>query len=265
MSRRTSSDDVMWTLAGIVALVFFTPKWVWIPVIALPVVVVIAYWIYVAVDNNREEARARARRQGAARAAAAQREREEREAKAAWEKQRRIDTLGWENAALVESALKSANQVAASEAARAGWLPDVDFGPDIKWITAKFEKAHRLRLIADELRSLESPSVDERKNLADARTNIANFERPAIERVELIGTCAKRAQLIDESLRNERRDAQVATKRAELSAKLSAELYGIEATPDTAPTRSAVDAVIARVEAYQEIRSLIQRARDIAP
>lgn len=38
-------------------------------------------------------------------------------------------------------------------------------------------------------------------------------------------------------------------------------LYGIEATPDTTPTDSAADAVMARVQAYREIKNQIQRAR----
>lgn len=39
-------------------------------------------------------------------------------------------------------------------------------------------------------------------------------------------------------------------------------LYGIEATPGSAATDSAVDAVMARVQAYREIKNQIQRARD---
>ena len=47
--------------------------------------------------------------------------------------------------------------------------------------------------------------------------------------------------------------------------KLSAMLYGIEATPEAAPTDSAVEAVMARVQAYREIKSQIERARDTTP
>ena len=38
-------------------------------------------------------------------------------------------------------------------------------------------------------------------------------------------------------------------------------LYGIEATPDTTPMDSAVEAVMARVQAYREIKNQIQQAR----
>ena len=39
-------------------------------------------------------------------------------------------------------------------------------------------------------------------------------------------------------------------------------LYGIEATPDFAASDSAADAVMARVQAYQEIKREIMRVRD---
>ncbi|WP_237165795.1 hypothetical protein [Mycolicibacterium peregrinum] len=109
---------------------------------------------------------------------------------------------------------------------------------------------------------MDKPSAEDRKILAEAKTTAANLELVAIERVELIGKCAKEAQLIDKSLRTEREDACVAEQRAELHAKLSAMLYGIEATPRTTQQDSAVDAVMARVQAYREIKNQIQQARD---
>jgi hypothetical protein len=80
--------------------------------------------------------------------------------------------------------------------------------------------------------------------------------------VELIEKCATESRLIDKSLQNEREDARTAEQRAELHGKLSAILYGIEATPDNPTTSSAADAVMARVEAYREIKNEIQQARD---
>jgi hypothetical protein len=119
-----------------------------------------------------------------------------------------------------------------------------------------------LRGVTSKLSALDNPSAEDRKILAEAKATIANLERAAIERVQLIGRCAAEAQLIDKSLRTEREDARVAEQRAELHAKLSAMLYGIEATPDTAATDSTVDAVMARVQAYREIKQQIQQARD---
>ena len=158
--------------------------------------------------------------------------------------------------------MAAVRQVGASEAARTGWLGDVDFTADIQQITDNFQKAHALRKVADELSALDKPSPDDRRILAEAETTVANLELAAVERVELIGKCATEARLIDKSLSDERKDARTAEQRAELHAKLSGLLYGIEAAPDTTPTDSAADAVMARVQAYREIKSQIQQARD---
>lgn len=82
-----------------------------------------------------------------------------------------------------------------------------------------------------------------------------------VERVKLIEKCAAEAEAVDESLRKERADARTAEQRARLHAKLSSMLYGIQATPDTGPLDSTADAVIARVEAYREIKHQIQQSR----
>ncbi|GAA2531760.1 hypothetical protein [Mycolicibacterium diernhoferi] len=252
---------LFWLIFGILFLISLIPKPVWIALgicAGIAVVVWIVYAIVQGIEKDRIEAGKRAQAEKAARAAAAQREREERARK---EKQHRIDTLGKSNASLVEEALAAAQQVAASEAARAGWLGDVDFSPDIKAITDGFAKAHALGAVTGKLAALDKPSADDRRILAEARTTVANLECAAIERVELIASCAIEARHIDASLRAERHDAKVAEQRAELHAKLSAMLYGIEAAPQTTPTSSAVDAVMARVQAYREIKQQIDWAR----
>ncbi len=256
MSGRGSSDSNIGCgfLLGVFFLIAVVPKPVWIflgVVVGAAAVGGIVYLIGTAVDNHR-----------AAQAAHVQREREER---ARMEKQRRIDTFGKRNAALVEFALSAVRQVATSEAASAGWLGDVDFSADIEGISDNFEKAHALRNVTSKLSALDKLGADDRKILAEAKTTIASLEGAAIERVELIGKCAKEAQLIDQSLHAERDDARVAERRAELHAKLSAMLYGIEAAPGAAPADSAVDAVMARVQAYREIKNQIQQARDCGP
>jgi hypothetical protein len=173
----------------------------------------------------------------------------------------RADGLGSRNAAFVESAQAAVKRVLASEAARAGWLGDVDFSTDIQGVIDSFGKAHDLRQTADQLAVLDSPSPEDREILAAAERTAAEMERTAVERVKLIERCAAEAALIDESLRRERREARTARQRAELHAKLSAMLYGIEAAPDTATTNSAAEAVMARVQAYREIKDRIQLAR----
>jgi len=257
-----SIGGVLGTLfVGGMVLVAIIPKPVWI-FIGVTVAAVVVIWIVAksidAADKRSAEAEAREHAERAANAAADKREREQRVRR---EQQERIDTLGKQNAALVESALGSIRQVSLSEAARSGWLGDVDFSADIKAITENFAKAHALRGVTDKLSALDKPSADDRRILAEARTTTANLERIAFDRVTLISSCAIEARLIDASLRAERQDAKVAEQRAELHAKLSAMLYGIEAAPTAEPIDSAVDAVLARVQAYREIKSQIERAR----
>jgi hypothetical protein len=265
-SMSKGSDDVGKAVGGVIFFVFvliaLIPKevWIFLGILAGGAALIGAiFWGFSEYNKSHAAAQARAREEQAARAAAAKREREQRALK---EKQQRIETLGNENAALVESALAAVKQVGASEAARAGWLGDVDFTADIQGITDNFQKAHALRKVANTLSALDKPSLDDRKILAEAKTTVAKLEVAAIERVELIGKCATEARLVDKSLRDEREDARTAEQRAELHAQLSGMLYGIEATPDTAPADSAADAVMARVQAYREIKNQIQQARD---
>ena len=187
---------------------------------------------------------------------------QEREEDARWFKQQRIKALGAKNAAFVESAQAAVQQVTASEAARAGWLGDIDFTADIRGITDSFRKTHSLRKVADALSALDKPSADDRKILAEAKATADALEVTATERVKLIEKCATEAKLVDESLKKERKDARTAEQRAELHAELSGMLYGIEANPAETRTNSGADAVIARVQAYREIKNQIQCARD---
>lgn len=249
-------------IAAVKKLIEAVPVELWIALgimVGVGFLALVTSWFVSAYRESQAAAEERARAERAAQEAAAKRE---RELKAQKEKKRRIETLGTDNAALVESALAAAKQVGASEAARTGWLGDVDFTVDIRAITDKFQKAHALRRVADKLSALDKPSLDDRKILAEANTTIAGLEVAAVRQVELIVKCATEARLIDKSIREERKDARTAEQRAELHAKLSGMLYGIEATPDASPPESAADSVMARVQAYREIRNQIQLARD---
>lgn len=233
----------------VIVIIAMIPKEIWIALGVIAggaAVICVVAWVVNTVEKHRAAAEEQARVDRAERARA--------------EKQRRVDTLGRDNASLVESALAAVQQVTASEAAREGWLGDIDFTADLRGITESFEKAHALREVTGRLAALRQPSADDRRLLAEARTTVANLERVGVERVELIGRCAREAQLVDRSLQAEREDARIAGRRAELHAELSAMLYGIEATPSSAPVNSAVDAVLARVQAYRELKVLI-RAR----
>ncbi|WP_167104117.1 hypothetical protein [Mycobacterium sp. DL592] len=245
----------------LIILIATVPKEVWIGLgatVAAVALIVVTVKAAAAHDKNRAAAEEQARVEKAAREAAAKREREEKARKV---RQHRIDTLGAQNAQLVESTLGAVKQITASEAAREGWLGDVDFTADITRITNGFEKAYALRKVANELSALDNPGADDRTLLAEAQATVTDLECAALERVGLIAKCANEAQLVDQSLRAERRDARTAEQRAQLHAELSAMLYGIEATPNVAPTNSAAESVMARVAAYREIKNQIQRTR----
>ena len=252
MAKSKGSDSAVGGgIIFIIVLIAMIPKEVWIAV-GIGIGISILLWLIYKAQIAHEERQAEAAKQARIREAA--------EAKRA--RQLFIESLGQKNAGLVDAARAAVKQVAASEAARAGWLGDIDFTTDIAAITNKFQKAHALRQVAKDLSALDKPSADDRTILAEANTTIATLESAAIERVELIQRCAFEARSIDESLRTERADAKSAEQRAQLYAKLSAMLYGIEATPDFAPADSAADAVMARVQAYQEIKREIMRVRD---
>ena len=254
MSRKSGGSGA----GGLVFLVFLlialVPKPVWIA-LGVFIAVAVLVWIcqQVAADTQRRRAEAEARA------------RQERAGRVCREKQWRIDMMGPGNASLVEYVISLVEQMAASEAARAGWLGDIDFRAGINAIVATFVKAHELRGVTSRLSALANPSADDRRLLAEAQAAIANLERAANERMDLIRKCAREARLIDESLHAEREDVLVAEQRAELHAKLSAMLYGIAATPAAVAPDSAVDAVMARVQAYREIKNQIQLARDAEP
>ena len=196
--------------------------------------------------------------QRAAALAAARRKLEEQ---ARLEDKQRVDTLGKHGAALVKRAKSSVQRIVSSEAARTGWLGEVEFTPDLEDIEANLLKARALRRKSDDLSALPKANDDDRKIIAEAKTTIAHLERRTKERVELLERCASEAHLIDESLRREREEVRLAEKREELHGELAAMLYGVEAA-GAVQTESAADAVMARVQAYREIKGQIERARD---
>jgi len=230
--------------------------------VILPVVALLIYGIFVLAEEVRDHS-ASAKRNNYN---AADRWWEEHQARLRWEehqaRQQRIGFFGAKNAALVEAAQYAVNRVVGSEAARTGWLGDVDFTADLRGIMETFRQAHDLSRVAYPLSVLENPSAEDRRILADANATIVKLEAAAFPRVELIKKCALEVELIDKSLHDERQEAKTAGQRAELSAKLSAMLYGIKATPDATPIETATDAVIARVWAYREIKNQIQHVRN---
>ena len=247
---------------AILVLIAIVPKPVWI-VLGISAGVAFVVWVAVMISQglkeHRKEVEEQQRLEQIARKKADAAEREARKVRL---KQYRIDMLGRSKADLVEKALAAADSVGASEAAREGWLGDTDFGPDIADIFELFAKAYALRKVANDLDMLPNPDDDDRRLLDEARATYAELETDAEARVALIAQCAAEAQSIDISLEQEREDARTAEQRAHLHGQLSAMLYGIAVTPDAPRPDSAADRVMARVQAYREIKKQIQQARD---
>lgn len=266
MAGKNSQDGcanvVAGVVVGIIVLVSLVPKTVWIGLGIAVAVGLLAWLAYAGLSALAERSAAEEEKRRAAveaEAVAAERRRVDAARKV---KQLLVEMIGEKNASLVQTAKGSVQKVKNSEAARAGWLGDVDFTQDIKGITENFRKAFELRKVGDQLSALDNPGADDRKILDEAKASADHLEQVAIERVKLIGKCANEAQLIDESLRNERKDARTAEQRAELHAKLSAILYGIEAAPAYPVQNTMADTVLARVQAYREIKNQIHSARD---
>ncbi|VCT90604.1 hypothetical protein MHAS_02313 [Mycolicibacterium hassiacum DSM 44199] len=251
MARRGGGSGGFLLFLVILWLIASIPKEIWIVLGITAAVGVVAFAVEKALE-------ARERR----RLAAEQRKRAERAARAERERAERIATLGRRNAALLEGAMAAVGRIAASEAARNGWLGEFDFSGDLQEITEHFRRAHDLRKVTDKLSRLDKPSADDRRILAEANRTIAELERVGAERAALIERCALEAQRIDESLRQQRIDAKTAEERAKLHAELSALLYGIEAAPPAQAASPGTDTVLARVQAYRELTEQIRVARE---
>ena len=91
--------------------------------------------------------------------------------------ERRGDALGKHGASLVKRAESSVRRVVSSEAARDGWLGDVDFTLDLEEIEANLLKARALRGTSGDLSALPKPNDDDRKIIAEAKATIAQLEQ----------------------------------------------------------------------------------------
>lgn len=298
MAQSSSSNDGCFGAGGVggvvVVIVVFMimdlPSQIWI-VLAVLVGLGIAAWIGVQIhraseERKAEQAAAAKRAQERAREEKREQERQreqerkraeklrraleqkqERERKRALEQQRyqerreRATRLGKSNVKRVDAALDAVERIAGSEAAREGWLGEVDFGSDIQDISGRFEQATRLRETADQLRKLSARTAEDNRVLGEAQDAIGELESSANRLVKLIKKCADEVGRIDVSIRKEREDAQTAEQRIELHGRLSAMLYGAETVSGDPEAESAASRILSRVEGYREIKQELADAR----
>lgn len=185
---------------------------------------------------------------------------QQRKAQATADKRHREKSLGTSNAHRVETALASVSQIAQSRAAQEGWLGDIDFTTDIQGIEEGFTRAQELRTVADELRALSEPTLDDRALLTDAVEAAQKLVETGQARVDLIIECAKEALLVDQSLSQEDERARTEEQREQLHRKLNSMLYGADASTVDTDNSTVADQILARVAGYREIKQQVTRA-----
>ena len=177
--------------------------------------------------------------------------------------QQRKREFGTAGARLYEQADASVSMIAASEAARTGWLgdpADFDFRADLEAIAANLRRAEKIRTVTADASSIRDFSPTDKQMLQDAKAEIAKLESSVKQRVELIGKCAQQAADIDRALRVERESVVMAKRREELRGRLGPILYESQPMPSDSPSESA-DVVTARAAAFHELKALIDKHR----
>lgn len=178
--------------------------------------------------------------------------------------QQRQREFGSAGASLYERADEWVSMIAASEAARTGWLgnpADFDFRADLEEaIAANLRRAEKIRTVTADASSIREFSQADQQMLHDAKVEIAKLETSVTQRVELIGKCAEQAADIDRALREERESVVMAKRREDLRGRLGPILYGSQQMPIDSPSESA-DVVTARATAFHELKALIDKHR----
>lgn len=175
----------------------------------------------------------------------------------------RVEQFGFTGVELFEDAERSVSRIAASEAARTGWLgdpADVDFRADLEAIAENLRRAAEIRRIRADAATIRHFTDADKQMLADAKRAVARLEDSVKQRVALIAECAKQAGDIDKALGDDRERVVMSKRRAELRKRLGPILYGAEQIPTETSSESA-DVVTARAAAFHELRALIDRHR----
>ena len=240
---------VVMVVGGVAAAIAVVPKEVWV---GLGILVVVGLMLGLFVWTNGEL--------GKARAATVQRE---APAFTLWgkgekDRQRRRELIGPRYAERFNVALKAVEQISKTEAARDGWLGEIDFSADLRCTFDDLQRAIALRRTAKKLSDLAEPSESDLKILKDAKAAASRIDRIAFNRIDLIKKCAREARRIDESLEKERESARTAEQRAQLNGQLYGMLYGIEKAPNVPPADSGAERVMSWVAAYREIENLLR-------
>ncbi|GJO46696.1 hypothetical protein NJB1604_27140 [Mycobacterium marinum] len=177
-------------------------------------------------------------------------------------RQRKVE-FGSAGARLFEEAEASVSRIAASEAARTGWLgdpADFDFRADLEAIADNLRRVEKIRTATANASSIQNFTESDKQMLRDAQLAVAKLESSVNQRVKLIGKCAQQADDIDRRLSEDRESVEMAKRRDELRDRLGPILYGPGKMPTETPSESA-DAVTARATAFHDLKALIDKHR----
>ncbi len=171
--------------------------------------------------------------------------------------------LGPNGVALLDGAEAAIDRIKRSEAASAGWLgkpEDLDFTEDLVMLRENARTTMKLTQLIEESRNLPDPAESDIAMLDDARTKVKLLESQSRARIKALRDCAERAEQIDQSLRDDREQARIAERRDDVRSRLEAQLYGVEAARQQAPSPS-LDNTNALAAAFMEIRGTLGQAR----
>ncbi len=198
-------------------------------------------------DREREEER---RRLAERKRRVEQRQRRERE---------RVERLGKDGLKKLVQIKGAVKRIGETEAAREGWLGDtrdISFSANLRLIEDQLEQIVTLRAKTGKSKRLPHATEADKQMIKEAEAAAKRLEAAVRERIRAIEGCARKAEEVDDILREQRHRADVASQRDELRGQLAAMLAGVELTSESQPSESA-DAVMARVEAFRELKDSI--------
>ncbi len=244
--------------AAVVAVVLFAHHgdgWWLIPVVCFVPALLGTKSVAIARrDREREEERRqlaeREKRLHERRKRVKQRQRRERE---------RVERLGKDGLKKLVQMKEAVKRIGETEAAREGWLGDtrdVSFGADLQLAEDQLEQIVTLRTKAGKSKRLPHATEADKQMVKEAEAAAKRLETVVRERIRVIEGCARKAEEVDDTLREQRHRADAASQRDELRGQLAAMLAGVELTRGSQPSDSA-DAVVARVEAFHELKDSI--------
>ncbi|OBK82276.1 hypothetical protein A5649_09300 [Mycolicibacter heraklionensis] len=178
-------------------------------------------------------------------------------------RRQRVVEFGPAGARLFKEAEESVLRIAASEAARTGWLgdpADFDFHADLEAIADNLRRGKEIRAVTADASAIQGFTESDKQMLHDAQLAVARLENSVKQRVKLIGECSRHADDIDRTLREDRESVAMAKRRDDLRDRLGPILYSSGTMPTETVSESA-DVVTARATAFHDLKVLLDKHR----